>query len=104
MSITNEVYGRTFGVNNVKRIGNVCYFHVFFNRANINIPTGKIITFPVKADGRADFYGYAADEGSANYGIRFLYMLDNSNELTLADVAVGSGYFLAVSGSFVCKD
>lgn len=103
MSITNEVYGRTLGVNNVKRIGNVCYFHIFINKANVNIPTGKIITFPVKADGRADFYGYAGD-GSNDYGIRFLYMLDNSNELNLADVAVGSGLFLAISGSFVCKD
>ena len=100
--ITNNT-GRNLGVSNVKRVGNVCYFHLFFNSANSAI-SGTLVTFPFKANGRADFVAYYADSNNANMGVQLCYMIDNTATLVLADNIVQANNFLAVSGCFVCKD
>ncbi len=92
---------RGLQINNVKKIGNVCYVNLAFApgttpyTAGITLATLQNIT----ANGRAYLTGYLTN--GTDFAIRQLMISDGDNKITLAELALLSGYTLIVQGSFV---
>ena len=101
ISVTNGT-NRTLQINNVKKIGNVCYVNLAFALGASSYPTDyALATFNnITANGRGYLIGYITDEAT-NISTRELYIESGSNALKMAEYGLNANYSLIIQGCFV---
>jgi hypothetical protein len=102
VSVTNGT-NRTLIVNNVKKIGNVCYVNIAFDAGptGYNIDWGLARFDGISANGRAYLIGYITHPNGSDFTVRQLYVENRDNVLKLAESQLTSGYLMIVQGCFV---
>lgn len=100
ITVTNNT-DRTLQIDNVKKIGNVCYVNLAFAVGSTVYNAGiKLATLnDITANGRAYLTGYLTN--GSDFAIRQLMIENGTNEIKLAEFALLSGYSLIVQGCFV---
>lgn len=101
ISVTNGT-DRDLQINNVKKIGNVCYVNLVFGIGSSAYNPSQILATlnGITANGRAYLMGYITNAAD-DIAPRQLYIENNDSRLKLAELTLNSGYLLVVQGCFV---